>query len=973
MAIGVLQVTIYTARGLRNPDKFSGTPDPYVVLSINSGRELARTEIQQSTTTPRWNETKTILINSLNDSLSLQIFDFNEIRKDKLLGTVNFDLKNLEEDAEQENVSAAIVYNTKPRGEVVFDIRYYPVLRPKKLEDGTEEPLPETTTGIVAFTIHQAKDLDARKSLVGTLSPYAVFLLNGKEVHISKKLKRTNNPVWDEHVEMLVQNRMNCRLGVIIKDDRDLATDPVVGSYQIRLNDFLERMENQQDWFTLANGGGGKVRMDVKWKPVIMPGGIQGSVGYVTPIGVMRLFFNQAKDVRNVEAVTGGKSDPYVRVTVSNVEKARTVHINNDLNPVWDEVLYLPVHHTKEQYFLEVMDHQSHSKDRSLGYTQIYANDFVQQNDVGEYVECVQKDLRIEPLRNDRYESKGFLHYMVSFYPCLNVADPEEEEEDQESKAKLEEIPDIGDSASLEAVEPSKMFSPINSASTGVLQDGIPPVSPQTNHKSSLSWHSMDRSHHSSSSVQSVPEKNEPPKIHLSPEQLFTYHSGVLVFKIIEGESAHKDCYLEVLFDDYAFPNYVSSKARNRHQKWDEIGDGFVRELEFSRITMRLKDKVEKTHDEADVIATLSGDTLEVLAAGLNNPHDYILKSTSDEIYKIKVSLKYIPVKIDLDASESVNNMGELKVDLVEGKNLPAADRTGYSDPYCVFKLNTEKIFRSKTVKKTLNPSFDEKFEITVPSRTAAEFIVDVYDWDLGGSDDFLGSGKINLADLEPFQLKVVNVPLNGESGEIKLRLLFRPAYITRTRRGTSTFGGGAGRVMTGIASAPVKVVGGGVKGVGKGVGAAAGGISGAASFVKRGFTRRKTTIAEDEEGEDIAPKDLAVAKAAISNGGGIKGTNDGTQLAVTGDGKETPLSADPNQMDSTDPEKPPSQGSSNHQHEMSIVSSRSGNGAESGLLQIALVEGKGFPASKDVRVVFKTPQKEFFKSKAIKSSEPTW
>ena len=97
-AIGVLAVTIYTARGLKNPDKFSGTPDPYIVLSINSGRELARTEIYPSTTNPRFNETKMLLINSLNDALSFQVFDYNEIRKDKLLGTANFDLKSLEEE-----------------------------------------------------------------------------------------------------------------------------------------------------------------------------------------------------------------------------------------------------------------------------------------------------------------------------------------------------------------------------------------------------------------------------------------------------------------------------------------------------------------------------------------------------------------------------------------------------------------------------------------------------------------------------------------------------------------------------------------------------------------------------------------------------------------------------------------------------------------------------------------------------------
>lgn len=952
-------MTIYSARGLKNPDKFSGTPDPYILLSINAGKELARTQIQQSTTTPRWNETKTILINSLNDALSFQVYDYNEIRKDKLLGTANFDLKSLEEDAEQESVSCPVMYNAKPRGEVVFDVRFYPVLRPKKLEDGTEQALPETTTGIVAFIVHQAKDLDTKKSLVGSLSPYAVFLLNGKEVHISKKLKRTNNPVWDEHVEILVQNRLNCRLGVMIKDDRDLSADPVIGSYQIRLNDFLDRMEAQQDWFTLAGASSGKVRMEAKWKPIVMPGGLQGSGGYVTPIGVMRFHFQKAKDVRNVEAVTGGKSDPYVRVMVSNFQKARTVHINNDLNPEWDEVLYVPVHHTKEQYVLEVMDYQSHTKDRSLGYTQVTANELIKQNEEGEYLESSEKAVRVEALKNDRKEAKGFLHYTVAFYPCVNVADPEEEEELSKTKSKIEAIPDNSSKSSL------ALNGRGTSASTPQKSGSI------SSRKSTDS--AVERGHNPAKSVNSVTEKKEPPKVRLSPEQLLAYNSGVVIFKIIEGELARKDCYLEVLFDDFAFPSYVSSKARGRHQKWDEIGDGFVRELEFSRLTMRLVEKTDpKASDEGNVIATLSGDTADVLKMCLNNPHEYVLKSHGGEMYKIKVSMKYLPVEIVLDASESINNMGDLKVDLVEGRNLPAADRTGYSDPYCVFILNGERVFKSKTVKKSLNPTFDEKFEVTIPSRTAADFSVEVYDWDFGGADDFLGKGSIHLAELEPFQLQGLTIPLDGKSGEVKLKLLFRPAYITRTRRGTSTFGGGAGRVVTGIAGAPVKVVGTGVKGVGKGVGAAAGGIGGAASFVKRGFTRKKTTIPEGEE-EDISPNDTAIARAAIASGGGIKGTSDGVQLAVTGDEKEIPINAEPDQVDSNGVKSTPSRGSSSHVRDMSIVSTRTDNGSETGLLQMSLLEGKGFPTGKDVRILFKTQQKEFYKSKAIKSSEPTW
>ena len=941
-------------------------------MSINSGKELARTEVQQSTTTPRWNETKTILINSLNDALSLQIFDFNEIRKDRLLGIANFDLKQLEEDCEYENVTGQIMDNAKPRGEVIFDVRYYPVLRPKKREDGTEEPLPETTTGIVAFTVHQAKDLDSRKSLAGSLSPYAVFLLNGKEVHVTKKLKRTNNPIWDEHVEILVHNRMNCRLGVVIKDDRDITIDPIIGSYQIRLNDFLERMEAQQDWFTLAGASTGKVRMEARWKPVIMPGGMQGSVGYVNPIGVLRFHFQQARDVRNVEAVTGGKSDPYVRVTVSNAMKARTMHINNDLTPAWDEILYVPVHHVKEQFVLEVMDHQSSGKDRSLGYTEINAGSIVHQNELGEYIESIDRKTRIEPLLNDKKEAKGSLHYSVSFYPCLNVADPEEEEELQKKQARIEEIPE----------GPAKPSSDPNESRTRPSREINEPAAnapPKLNHKPQPGPPALEpepiteRSHKPASSINSVPEKKEPPKVHLTPEDLLKHHSGVLIFKIIEGELAHKDCYLEVLFDDYAFASYVSSKARSRHQKWDEVGDGFVRELEFSRIAMRLRSKVDRTHDDTDLIASLTGDTMDVLKTSLNNPTEYVLKSQSGELYKIKVSMKYIPVQIVLDASESIHNMGDLKVELVEGKNLPAADRSGYSDPYCQFILNGEKVFKSKVVKKTLNPSFDEKFEVRVQSRTAADFIIEVYDWDFGGSDDFLGKVRIDLSDLEPFLLKTVTVPLDGKSGEIKLKMLFKPSYITRSRRGTNTFGGGAGRVVTGIAGAPVKVVGGGVKGVTKGVGAAAGGIGGAASFMKRGFAKKKTNgdIVEEEE---VTPSDVEIATAAVASGGGIKGTSDGIQLAVTGDDKETPINVDLAPVTSNNPaEITSSRESSGHRREPSIMSARTGNGAESGLLQIAVLEGKGFPSGKDVRVILKTPQKEFFKSKAIKSSDPTW
>jgi Ca2+-dependent lipid-binding protein len=85
-----------------------------------------------------------LLFTTLNDTLCLSVYDFNDHRKDGELGVVSFDLKKLADDAEHENVEGQVLLQGKPRGFLKYDVRYFPVLTPKKLPDGTEEVVPET-------------------------------------------------------------------------------------------------------------------------------------------------------------------------------------------------------------------------------------------------------------------------------------------------------------------------------------------------------------------------------------------------------------------------------------------------------------------------------------------------------------------------------------------------------------------------------------------------------------------------------------------------------------------------------------------------------------------------------------------------------------------------------------------------------------------------------------------------------------
>lgn len=934
MAIGVVAITLHSAHGLRNPDKFSGTPDPYAVLSINNRNELARTKTVHENANPAWNETLYIIITNFTDALTIQVFDFNDLRKDKELGTATFPLDRLETIPEHENEQLEVLAGGKQRGLLNCDVRFFPVLDGLKDEEGNELPPPESNTGIARITIEQAKDLDGSKSMVGALNPYGVLLINGKEVHITGKLKRTNNPIFpNPSTSVLITDRKKARIGMVIKDDRDLVTDPVLGAYQIKLDDMLTLGQKGQEWFNLANSKTGRVKLLLDWKPVALTG-VTSSGGYITPIGVMRIHFQKATDLRNLETL--GKSDPYARILLNGIQKARTVTFKNNLEPVWDEVLYVPVHTLRERVTLEVMDEEKLGKDRSLGLIEIPLAEYVRDNEQdGGYLIHDTKQVLNDGLRlQGKGAAKGTLTYTVSFFPTLSVIDPEEEKEEQEALPATPTRPEGSVSSKKDSVDvaarqstditPPKSLEP--TGGTSVVSDSNPQNIDAPSVKESM-----------------APAKKEAPKIRLTADDLSKYESGLLVFNIIEGTFSEKDCHLEVVMDDYIFPSYSTGKARQRHHTFGETGDAMIRELEFSRITLRLVEKIDKEGDDGEdhVVAKLQGQTLQTLAHCLYTPTELTLRGDDGSTNTVVVNLKYLPVQMKLDPSESINNMGTLRVDILDAAELPAADRNGYSDPFCKFKLNGKEVYKTAKQKKTLHPAWNESFETLVSSRTAADFRLDVYDWDFGDKADFLGGANIDLTALEPFEQKEFRYTLDGKSGVVRLRMTFKPSYVTRSRQGSSTFHG---------TFAPAgKVVGAPVKGVAK----VGGGVVKGASFLKRGIIGRGS-------------KDETTA---------VNGTKEaGNQLDTDSLSPVTPAKSANLSPDGNSPVAPHSA----HNRTVSAASTTfngSSKGPDSGTAHFIIVSATGFPENADVQVHVnmkgaKGKTKELYKTKHLKPKE---
>jgi Ca2+-dependent lipid-binding protein len=810
-AAGVLAVTIFGANGIKSSEAMGNTVDPYVIFSLNNRNELARSKTQRSTKNPRWNETKYILVQNVSEALTLSVFDFNDFRKDKFIGMATYPLESIVTKPDQENLTLEILGGNKSRGSMNASLHWFPVLEGRKLDDGTVEPPPESNTGIVKIVLHQVKDLDTSQSLVGQYTPYADLLYNGELLHQTKHVKRNNNPVWDESHEFLVTDRRKAKIALRIKDSRDLGTDPVLGIYKGRLDSMLHQFQAGHDWFDLNTKG--RVRASITWKPIALKGSA-ASKSYAEPIGVIRVHCIQAGDeLRNLETI--GKVDPYIRVMVNGFQKARTIAVSNTLAPLWDEVLYIPVQSSGQRMVIEAMDAENIGSDRTLGTFELDTGDFIKTNEKGEYIEYIDAKQRTGQFHMKKKGPKGTLIYTLSFFPAVNVMDPDEaEEQRKEAEKKIKEA-EAAAASDEKAKDEKKTEKPEG-------KEAAP--APET-------------------------EQDEPAAKDIPLKDLIQNESGVMAVTLLDAKLYEKDVYLRISVDDAFFPAFTSPKLAAGSQLLSDTGELLIRELSWSQVTFQITSK-PKGLKKDDFIASYKIATLNLLKKAYHDKYQIHFKDGDKLVAILNVRARYFPLLMELDPSESINNMGELQGEIIKAENVPAADRSGYSDPYSVVQLNGEKVFKTKTVKKTLNPVWNEQFNLEILSRTKSKLLLQVWDWDLGPTDDdFLGDVYVDLSQLEPLVPTTLTLPLRGESGTITARFLFKPSYVSR-----QVDSSGMGATFANGAAAPGKLLGSAIGGAGDVAGGAlglagnvastgVGAVAGVGNGLKSGASKLKGTF----------------------------------------------------------------------------------------------------------------------------------
>lgn len=819
-ASGVLAVTVISAKDLQTAADITSDVNPYVTFELDNpvsgtDEELV-TNVKADTKSPTWNETKYLLVNNLQQKLHLKCYDHNGVLKDSMIGEAEIELDDLMQTSLLEHKTANLQVSNSYRGKITYSLHWFPSVNKAEEEDDdddnnvtTSANAPNTNVdedeleqedndscvGIAKLVLHSAKNLDLSSSISGTLNPQAELLMDGQLIKTFRKVKRNNEPNWEESVEFLVPSQTDSKLTLKIWDDHKSHRE-FLCEYSGTASEIMDSLSMGAS--SLEASPQGYINVDLQWKSVPMSGLIKVTSNSLSdPIGVLKIFVRNAEINSSLSGI--GDIDPYFSVSLNNVQRYRSKYQSENRSPTFNYMVYVPVTSDGQTITISLSDYQSVGSDRFIGSARVPVSKFAKRDKkTGRYqpYDKLDKSVKLDILDKRGGETDDFINASFAFIPAVPVYSPEEianieplelelkeekskfEKEQEDLKQRMEKNPD-----DYEVVEVNDPFE--------------------------------DK------------QKKLGKKEKVPLQELLDNYAGVLTFQISEARLSDAPAYLEVAFDDISFPCFISKRSNSGNLD-AQSANAFIRDLEYSKLYLRITTRrIVKSID--DIIAEAAFDTKELLHRGYGKPIELQVNDS-----KVTMTFLYNPITEELPCNERVQDTGYLNLNIISGSHLMAADRNGKSDPFVGIYINGKRVYKTHTEKKTLDPVWNEHCKIPIPSRSRSNVVMRVWDWDRAGSNDDLGYADINLSEMEINRTYDWELPLNTQ-GSVKLSATFNPGYVKPTL--DEKDGGG-------LSDAPLKAIGGvsgnvadaagNVAGIaGAGLGAAAGGLSKGGKLLK--------------------------------------------------------------------------------------------------------------------------------------------
>ena len=267
------------------------------------------------------------------------------------------------------------------------------------------------------------------------------------------------------------------------------------------------------------------------------------------------------------------------------------------------------------------------------------------------------------------------------------------------------------------------------------------------------------------------------------------HRSGVLRIRIFEAVLAKEGkYYVDIILDQTSLVRTRVTETTN-NPKWLESHEKFVTDMMCESFILCVFEQIGSSKHPADPVAAywqgdyiseLLGKTiydLPLIAVPSDAKELNIKKAPPKQVGTLAIELQYSPVDIEFDLSAKFNS-GILQIDVLEAKGLKSVDTNGLSDPYCIIRLNGNRIFKSKVQKATLNPVFNENLSTPIKSRLRSTLEIELMDWNSLSTHKTLGRTLIRLSDIPASEVITKEFQFEGFPGALLLRMYFDPQII---------------------------------------------------------------------------------------------------------------------------------------------------------------------------------------------------
>ncbi|EPX71903.1 C2 domain-containing protein [Schizosaccharomyces octosporus yFS286] len=713
--VGVIAVKVSSARRNEYFKSRTTKPSSYVAV-VTNGREHGRSPVRGNTFTPNFDHTIYAVVSSLNDPLELSLFDPES--PSLPFGTTYINTRSLVENGFVSDVQP-LLFNAVNQGSIAYDATFFPSLFPKKTLDGNLIEPPATPKGILQLSLDRINNLTDLSTFDKKSQIMYIVSLDSREIG-SKTLKYADKSPTPVSLSSMayIENRETSKIQITVVKKIKKEPDQVIGSTVIPLNKLLAA-EGNQSTYALKEKPSSTIDITSSWISVNVTEEKSAESYLKDLIGVMRISTIKANNCSSTDLGLK-KNDPYVRVLVNGSVVERTVHVLNNSNPVWNEVLYAPVLADTEVIELEVMDHEDSGHDKSLGYVKVPVKSFKNAaNKIGktEMANRIFGTDEVEALKlvsRKGSSTRATLTVNCDFRPCLRLSS-DDEPSGNEEESKITTAEPVNDESEI-------------------------------------------------SSIISVSEATK-------------YPSGISMMTIKSAELQTEGIALRVFTDNAAFPCLKTGTAGSKTPRWSAFGLSMIRELQYSETTFQLTDGSPKN---PKVIAEHTEKTSKLISESLGHVYPVDIQGSNGEVNRVRISMNYLPVPMLLNPVESFINTGLLHFNLYNGKDLPIGDIRS-SDPFVSLKTNDKEVYKSKVIKKNLNPVWDEETDIVIQNRALDVFKLVCYDWDMGEAADVLGSHLIDLLALEPNVQSQHELNLDGKRGQISVGMRFEPGWYRRS------------------------------------------------------------------------------------------------------------------------------------------------------------------------------------------------